>query len=32
VDALNHTGIRIHGDIKANFGADYLRNNSQWLQ
>ena len=32
VDALNHTGIRIHGDIKAHFGADYLRNNPEWLQ
>ena len=32
VDALNSEGVRLHGDIKAHFGADYLRNNPEWLQ
>jgi len=31
-DAKSGNGVPLHGDIRAKFGAVFLRNNPQWLQ
>ena len=31
-DAKSEKGIPLHGDIRARYGSDYLRNNYWWLQ
>ena len=30
-DILSKQGHKLHGDIKSRFGADFLRDNSWWL-
>lgn len=32
VDAVDPHGRPVHGEIRARFGASFLRNNQQWLQ
>lgn len=31
-DAVDANGVRLHGEIRARFGANYLRQNQTWLQ
>jgi putative glycosyltransferase (TIGR04372 family) len=31
VDAVDSNGTRLHGKIRARFGAQFLRNNPEWL-
>jgi putative glycosyltransferase (TIGR04372 family) len=30
-DAVNTNGVPMHGEIRSRFGADFLRNNKEWL-
>ena len=30
-DAVNNNGVPMHGEIRSRFGADFLRNNKEWL-
>jgi putative glycosyltransferase (TIGR04372 family) len=30
-DAVNNNGVPLHGEIRSRFGADFLRNNKEWL-
>jgi len=32
VNSKNEAGIPFHGEIRSKFGADFLRNNREWLQ
>ncbi len=31
-DSLDTIGVRLHGEIRARFGAQFLRNNPEWLE